>query len=86
VTEGEDKPLKYPSIFFRSELMILSKTDLLPHVPFDADLAEQNARGVHPGMDVLRISCLTRIGMAAWTGWLEKKRASQIELKAEPVA
>ena len=40
VTEGEDKPLKYPSIFFKSELLILSKTDLLPHVPFDAELAE----------------------------------------------
>src|ERR1700751_5596469 len=43
VTEGEDKPLKYPSIFFKAELLVLSKTDLLPHVPFDTEIAEQNA-------------------------------------------
>ena len=86
VTEGEDKPLKYPSIFFKSELLILSKTDLLPHVPFDAELAEQNARRVHPGMEVLRVSCLTRIGMAAWIRWFEQKRAAQVESKAQPVA
>lgn len=86
VTEGEDKPLKYPSIFFKSELLILSKTDLLPHVPFNADLAEQNARRVHPGMEILRVSCLTRVGMAAWIRWLEQKRAAQIDSKAQPVA
>ncbi len=86
VTEGEDKPLKYPSIFFKSELLILSKTDLLPHVPFDAELAEQNARRVHPGMEVLRVSCLTRVGMGAWIRWIEQKRAAQVESKAQPVA
>jgi len=86
VTEGEDKPLKYPSIFFKSELLVLSKIDLLPHVPFDADLAEQNARRVHPGIEILRISCLTRIGMASWITWLERKRSAQLTLKAEPVA
>ena len=86
VTEGEDKPLKYPSIFFKSELLILSKTDLLPHVPFDAELAEQNARRVHPGMAVLRVSCLTHVGMTAWIRWLEQKRAAQVEAKAQPVA
>ena len=85
VTEGEDKPLKYPSIFFKSELMILSKTDLLPHVPFDPDLAEQNARRVHPGMEVLRVSCLTRVGMAAWVQWLKRKRNSLLERHAQPV-
>ena len=86
VTEGEDKPLKYPSIFFKSELLLLSKTDLLPHVPFDAELAEQNARRMHPGMTVLRVSCLTRVGMAAWICWIEQKRAAQVESKAQPVA
>jgi hydrogenase nickel incorporation protein HypB len=85
VTEGEDKPLKYPSIFFKSELMILSKTDLLPYVPFDADLAELNARRVHPGMEALRVSCLTHVGMSAWMHWLEQKRLAQLEVKAEPV-
>ena len=85
VTEGEDKPLKYPSIFFKSELLILSKIDLLPHLPFDVDAAEENARRVHPGLAILRISCLTRVGLAKWLKWLEQKRDAYL-LKAEPVA
>jgi hydrogenase nickel incorporation protein HypB len=76
VTEGEDKPLKYPSIFFKSDLLILNKTDLLPYVPFDAAVAEANARRIHAGMDVVRVSCLTRDGLSDWIGWLERKRAA----------
>ena len=53
VTEGEDKPLKYPSIFVKSELMILSKVDLLPYVPFSAELAKSNARSMHPGIQII---------------------------------
>jgi hydrogenase nickel incorporation protein HypB len=86
VTEGEDKPLKYPSIFFKSELLLLSKIDLLPHVPFDVDAAEENARRVHPGMQILRVSCLTRVGLAGWLGWLQQKRSAYLQIKAEPVA
>ena len=63
VTEGEDKPLKYPSIFFKSELLILNKIDLLPYVPFDIAAAEGNARSVHGNMDIVRVSCQTREGM-----------------------
>lgn len=74
VTEGEDKPLKYPSIFFKSELLILSKVDLLPYVPFDIDAAEHNARRIHPGMQVLRISCTQENGLDAWLTWLQNKR------------
>jgi len=48
VTEGDDKPLKYPSIFFKSDLFILTKIDLLPYVPFSAEVVEANARLVHP--------------------------------------
>ena len=73
VTEGEDKPLKYPSIFFKSELMILSKTDLLPYVPFDAELAKANARSVHPGVQIVEVSSSTGIGMHEWMDWIEKK-------------
>jgi hydrogenase nickel incorporation protein HypB len=83
VTEGEDKPLKYPSIFFKSELMVLSKIDLLPHVPFDAHLAEENARRVHPEMEIVRVSCMTRIGLAGWLSWLEQKRNAYLALKPE---
>jgi len=76
VTEGEDKPLKYPSIFFKSDLLILTKTDLLPHVPFDIDLAAENARRVHPGMEIVKVSCLTGNGMQEWMRWLEQRRSA----------
>jgi hydrogenase nickel incorporation protein HypB len=75
VTEGEDKPLKYPSIFFKSELMILNKIDLLPYVPFDAAKAKENARKVHPGMEILDVSCTTGVGLDLWMQWLENKRS-----------
>ena len=86
VTEGEDKPLKYPSIFFKSALLVLSKIDLLPYVPFDAKAAEENARRIHPGMEILWVSCQTRIGLAAWLTWLQRKRNAYLELKAATVA
>ena len=76
VTEGEDKPLKYPSIFFKSELLVLNKIDLLPYVPFDIAAAEENALSVHRDMDIVRVSCQTRQGMAKWLAWLDRKRES----------
>jgi hydrogenase nickel incorporation protein HypB len=85
VTEGEDKPLKYPSIFFKSELLILSKTDLLPYVPFDPDLCEENARKVHPNMESLRVSCLSGAGFPEWLRWLEQRRAAYLKSKRELV-
>jgi len=74
VTEGEDKPLKYPSIFFRSELVIVTKTDLLPYVPFDIVKAEENARKVHPGVEIVRVSCTAGDGLSEWLQWLERKK------------
>jgi len=74
VTEGEDKPLKYPGIFYKSELMILNKIDLLPYVPFKAELAEENARSIHPGMEILEVSCTTGAGLDRWQTWLEERR------------
>ncbi len=79
VTEGEDKPLKYPSIFFKSQLMILNKVDLLPYVLFDVAAAEENARKVHPGMEIVKVSCLKGNGLDEWLTWLEKKRQAQRE-------
>lgn len=73
VTEGEDKPLKYPSIFFKSALFLLTKVDLLPYVPFNANAAEANARTVHPGMEMIRCSSTAPAGLDAWLGWLAKK-------------
>ncbi|MFN7924787.1 MAG: hydrogenase nickel incorporation protein HypB [Bryobacteraceae bacterium] len=70
VTEGEDKPLKYPGAFRRSSAMILNKIDLLPYVPFDMELARTNARLIHPGIDVFETSCTTGAGLAEWMEWL----------------
>jgi hydrogenase nickel incorporation protein HypB len=73
-TEGEDKPLKYPSIFFKSELMVLTKVDLLPYVPFKAELAKENARRVHPQMEIIEVSSTTGDGLDQWMSWLERRR------------
>ena len=74
VTEGEDKPLKYPSIFFKADLLVLTKTDLLPYVPFDINAAAENARRVHPGMEIVKVSSLTGKGLHEWLTWLEHRR------------
>jgi hydrogenase nickel incorporation protein HypB len=76
VTEGEDKPLKYPSIFFKAALLVLTKLDLLPHVPFNLAAAEENARRVHPGVEILEVSCLTGAGMAEWRAWIGNRRGT----------
>jgi hydrogenase nickel incorporation protein HypB len=73
-TEGEDKPLKYPSIFFKSELMLLTKIDLLPYVPFSADLARETARRVHPGMEIIDVSSTTGEGLECWMEWLKLRQ------------
>ncbi|MGA9528634.1 MAG: hydrogenase nickel incorporation protein HypB [Terriglobales bacterium] len=85
VTEGEDKPLKYPSIFFKSELMVLTKTDLLPYVPFDASLAIANARLVHPEMEVVKVASLAGDGLREWMRWLERRRENFLAQVAQPV-
>jgi len=71
VTEGDDKPLKYPTMFVRADVMILNKIDLLPHVPCDADKVIENAHRIHPGLDVIRTSCLTGQGIDEWIAWLQ---------------
>jgi hydrogenase nickel incorporation protein HypB len=70
VAEGEDKPLKYPGIFRKAELMILNKIDLLPYVPFNADLAREYARHVHPEIEIIDASPLTGAGFDEWMTWL----------------
>jgi hydrogenase nickel incorporation protein HypB len=71
VTEGEDKPLKYPDMFRAADLMLLSKCDLLPHLDFDADLAVANARRVNPDIQVIRVSANSGEGMAEWLDWID---------------
>src|SRR5437763_2918361 len=84
VTEGEDKPLKYPSIFFKSELLVITKTDLLPYVPFNVAKAEENAHKVHPGMEIVRVSCTAGDGLKDWLQWLELKKKT-VGQRAESV-
>ena len=79
-SEGEDKPLKYPAIFLKSELMLLTKIDLLPYVPFNADVARENARRVHPQMEIIDVSSTTGEGLDRWMEWL---RARQERAKAK---
>ena len=74
VTEGEDKPLKYPDMFRASDLMLLNKCDLLPHLQFDVDKAIEAARRVNPAIQVIRVSATTGEGMGDWLGWLERSR------------
>jgi len=75
VTEGEDKPLKYPDMFAASDLMLLNKTDLLPHLDFDVEAAIANARKVNPAIKALQVSARTGEGMAGWIAWIEAARA-----------
>jgi hydrogenase nickel incorporation protein HypB len=74
VAEGEDKPLKYPAIFVKSELLILNKIDLLPYVPFDLGRAREFARSVHPGMEIVEVSCTTGAGLDEWVRWIQRRR------------
>ncbi len=73
VTEGEDKPLKYPAMFHHADLMLLNKIDLLPHVEFDVERCKAFARRVNPGIRILEISAKTGQGMKPWCGWLTGK-------------
>lgn len=70
VTEGEEKPLKYPSIFFKSKLILITKTDLLPYVPFDYELAKKNARSINADADIVGVSCQSDEGLREWLDWI----------------
>ncbi|HJW12769.1 MAG TPA: hydrogenase nickel incorporation protein HypB [Albitalea sp.] len=70
VTEGDDKPLKYPDMFAAARLMVINKIDLLPHVDFDVQRCIASARRVNPGIEVLQLSATRGDGMDAWLGWL----------------
>jgi hydrogenase nickel incorporation protein HypB len=70
VTEGDDKPLKYPHMFRASEVMVISKLDLLPHVSFDLGRCVANARAVQPRMRIFALSATVGDGLDAWLAWL----------------
>ncbi|RMD70362.1 MAG: hydrogenase accessory protein HypB [Bacteroidetes bacterium] len=81
-TEGDDKPRKYPRMFLTSELMLVSKADLLPYLPFEVDKVVADARSVNPDIEVIEVSSLTGQGLDRWCQWLldrvaEKKQTTQ---------
>jgi hydrogenase nickel incorporation protein HypB len=78
VTEGEDKPLKYSGMFAASALMVVTKTDLLPHLDFDVDRLIDNARRINPTIGVLKLSAKTGEGMDRWLHWLKTARALRL--------
>ncbi len=74
VTEGEDKPLKYPNMFASASLMLVSKVDLLPHLDFDVDALIDNARRVNPDIGVIRTSARSGEGLDRWLDWVRAAR------------
>ena len=73
VTEGDDKPEKYPDMFASADLMVLNKVDLLPYVDFDAARCIAHARRINPAIEVLPVSARRGDGMKAWLDWLEAR-------------
>jgi hydrogenase nickel incorporation protein HypB len=80
-TEGDDKPKKYPRMFLTSELMLVSKADLLPYVPFSVEAVTKDAREVNPDIEVLTISSLKGDGLDAWCDWLTSKTEEKKQSK-----
>ncbi len=81
-TEGDDKPKKYPRMFLTSELMLVSKADLLPYLPFSVDAVVADARDINPNISVMEISSTTGQGLDEWCSWLvEKVREKQTAFK-----
>jgi len=75
VTEGDDKPLKYPHIFAVADLVIVNKTDLLPYVQFDTEACERNALSVNPDVRVINLSATSGEGLEDWYRWVAERRA-----------
>ncbi len=75
--EGADKPLKYPYLFRSSEVILLTKTDLLPHLPFDMKMFEEDVKSLNPSAPVIRIDSMSGEGIAEWTAFLKKRIAEK---------
>jgi len=79
VTEGDDKPLKYPTMFAAADLCLINKIDLLPYVDFDVDKCEQAARTVNPRLDFCRVSATTGEGLDGWYSWLQDRLRDRLQ-------
>jgi hydrogenase nickel incorporation protein HypB len=82
VTEGEDKPLKYPVMFQNADLVLLTKIDLIPHLDFDVAAVEDAIARVMPEANLLKVSAKTGQGIDAWLQWLEQRRPAAVERPA----
>jgi hydrogenase nickel incorporation protein HypB len=76
-TEGDDKPMKYPTIFHESRLAVLNKIDLLPHLTYDVEKVTKEIRVLNPACEVLRLSALSGEGMDAWMDWVATELAKK---------
>lgn len=79
VTEGTDKPLKYPHMFAAAGLVLINKIDLVPYVDFDLDTCVRHARSINPQVEILPVSATQGTGLAAWYAWLSRKRSPNRE-------
>jgi hydrogenase nickel incorporation protein HypB len=84
VTKGKDKPLKYPHLFRVSQLMILTKVDLQPHVRFDLDRCIRYARQVNPKFDILQLSATRGGGLSTWYQWLRERMPGRVQAESPP--
>jgi hydrogenase nickel incorporation protein HypB len=82
VTEGDDKPLKYPVMFREADCVLITKTDLLPYLPVDIDKIETHIRQVNPRCTVLRVSASSGDGLEAWHRWVRLQVQQQLEVTA----
>lgn len=78
VTEGEDKPIKYPDMFHASDVMLLTKTDLLPYLDFNVEKCMEYARRVNPKIKILQVSAKSGDGMADWVAWIKASQQMNI--------
>jgi hydrogenase nickel incorporation protein HypB len=85
VTEGEDKPRKYPHMFRAAQLLLLNKLDLLPHLRFDVERFLAEARRINPALEVIALSAWRGDGLSAWYDWLRERRAGSIEGRGRAV-
>tara|TARA_Y100001960_G_C14684403_1_gene832972 strand:+ start:541 stop:1365 length:825 start_codon:yes stop_codon:yes gene_type:complete len=85
VTEGDDKPLKYPDMFAAADLMVLSKIDLLPHVDFDAGKAAERALRINPDLQVIKVSATDGTGVQAWCDWIENQVKHTHDQRVVPI-
>jgi hydrogenase nickel incorporation protein HypB len=73
IAEGDDKPIKYPAVFRNADVLVITKTDLLPYSDFNLERARQDATQINPAIEIFEVSCKTGRGLTAWCDWLRQQ-------------